>query len=89
MPFGTLTFCSFYKPIISIFTVAQKGHPSLQFFKVTFVNLQFFNVNYTFANMHFINQALLQTCSLSIRHFCKLAVYQFAFSTPTCSIAKI
>ena len=46
----------------------QKGHPSS---KLHFVNLQFFNF------------VLLQTCSLSIRHFCKLAVYQFAFSTPT------
>ena len=47
-------------------TVAQKGHPSLQFFKVTFCKLAIFQF-YTFANMQFINQALLQTtCCLSI-----------------------
>ena len=47
-------------------TVAQKGHPFLQFFKVTFCKLSVFQFC-TFANMQFVNQALLQTCCLSIR----------------------
>ena len=35
-----------------------------------------------FVNLHFFNFALLQTCNLSITHFCKLAVYQFAYPHP-------
>ena len=46
-------------------TVAQKGHPSLQFFKVTFCKLAVFQFC-TFANMQFVNQVLLQTSCLSI-----------------------
>ena len=42
--------------------MAQKGHPSLQFFKVTFYKLTVFQFC-TFANMQFVNQ-----------DFCKLAV---------------
>ena len=46
-------------------TVAQKGHPSLHLFKITFCKLVVFQFC-TFVNMQFINQALLQTCCLSI-----------------------
>ena len=45
--------------------VAQKGHPSLQFFKVTFCKLAVYQFC-TFANMQFVNQALLQTCCLLV-----------------------
>ena len=38
--------------------VAQKGHPSLQIFEVTFCKLAVFQFC-TFANMQFVNQALL------------------------------
>ena len=51
--------------IILLCTVAQKGHPSLQFFKVTFCKLAVFQFC-TFANMQFVNQALLHTCCLLI-----------------------
>ena len=37
-----------------VHTVAQKGHPSLQFFKVTFCKLAVFQFC-TFANLLFIN----------------------------------
>ena len=48
-----------------LITVAQKGHPSLQIFKVAFCKLVFFQFC-TFVNMQFVNQALWQTCCLSI-----------------------
>ena len=51
--------------IVQYNMVAQKGHPSLPFFKVTFCKLAVFQF-YTFANMQFINQACLQICCLSI-----------------------
>ena len=59
--------------VVQLVMVAQKGNLSLQFFEVTFCKLAVFQFC-TFANMQFVNQALLQT---------KVAVYQFAFSTPT------
>ena len=42
---------------VALITVAQKGHPSLQFFEVTFCKLAVFQFC-TFANMQFVNQAL-------------------------------
>ena len=39
-----------------------------------------------FVNLQIFNFALLQTCILSIRHFCKLAAYQFASNSKGCTV---
>ena len=51
--------------VVQLVMVAQKGNLSLQFFEVTFCELAVFQFC-TFANMQFVNQALLQTSYLSI-----------------------